>query len=130
MAGAIRWDGWQELQRELRKKAGSYGNGGERCAGQVAEQVINDAIHKRPTVPIDTGTLRGSGTFEIPPHGLRSVKLIAGFNTAYAAHVHQVPMNFREPSAGNYYLSDKLRRYRQSYIRGWARCVARELGMA
>ena len=129
MGKGIQWTGWHDMQRRLHAVTGGYANGGERCAGSVGEQVINDAIHKRPTVPIDTGLLRSTGTYEIPPHGLRSVRLIVGFNTPYAARVHQVPMNFQEPGSGNYYLSQKLQAYRQSYIRGWARCVARDVGM-
>ena len=95
----------------------------------MAEQVLNDCINKPPTVPYHYGVLRASGTYQVMPASLQSLKIIAGFNTAYAAHVHQVPMNFREPSAGNYYLSSKLTQYGRSYIRGWRRCVARHQGM-
>jgi hypothetical protein len=56
--------------------------------------------------------------------------LQVGFNMHYAAKVHQIPMTFREPSAGNYYLSSKLQRHGREYVESWGRCVHRQLGMA
>ena len=134
MAEGIKWDEGkaEQMRRRLDKLAAQYPTATFRAAGQVGQQVINDAINIVPTVPIRTGNLRSSGTFEVFPGGAgwRSVRLVVGFNTPYAARVHQFPMNFREPGAGNYFLSSKLQRFRGEYIRVWGEKVARSLGMA
>jgi len=133
MAGGIKWDEAkaEKMRQRLDKLAAGYSSATFRAAGQVAQQVINDAINIVPTVPLRTGNLRSSGTFEVFPGGLtwRSVRLVVGFNTPYAAKVHQFPMHFREPGAGNYFLSSKLQRFRAQYIRVWGDKVARLLGM-
>ena len=129
-AGGIEWRGWEKMKARLDKLAGGYGDAAARCAGLLGQQVIADAINEVPTVPIDTGRLRRSGTFEvIPDASWRRVMLQVGFNTAYAARVHQVPMQFREPGSGNYFLSAKLDRHRREYVESWARRVTRALGM-
>ena len=122
------------MKGRLDKLARAYPGATERCAGGIGLQVIKDALNETPRAPLDTGTLRASGTFEV--YGgmhWRYAKVMAGFNTNYAARVHQVPMNFnttRMPGAGNYFLSTKLQRHARDYIVSWTNCVAHNLGMA
>jgi hypothetical protein len=133
MASGIKWNdaSWAKMQRRFAKLQAEYPTATMQAAGQVAAQVIADAINEPPTVPIDTGNLRSSGTFEvIPGASWRSVKIIAGFNTPYAARVHEVPMNFQDPSAGNKYLEAKLVAHGAEYVRVWSEKTARLLGMA
>ncbi|HUT62191.1 MAG TPA: hypothetical protein VNA25_30495 [Phycisphaerae bacterium] len=128
---SIRWDEakWREMQARLRRLTRSYPTAAQKAAGQIGKQVIWDSINVPPTVPIDTGNLRSSGTFEVfaRPSG---ATLTVGFNTPYAAHVHQVPMTFREPGSGNYFLSSKLQRFRQQYVSSWGRKIAQIQGTA
>jgi len=144
MAGGIKWDEAkaEKMRQRLDKLAGGYSSAAFRAAGQVAQQVINDAINIVPTVPLRTGNLRSSGTFEVFSGGLtwRSVRLVVGFNTPYAAAVHQGgwktgPLagkkmtNWSESGSGPYFLSSKLQRFRVQYVRVWGDKVARLLGM-
>jgi len=97
-------------------------------------RVLEDCVNIAPTVPIRTGTLRASGTYEVIQRGLgwREVEIIVGYNTAYAARVHQVPMNFNralDPAVGNYFLSSKLDRFGKQYVELWGQCVGQRLGM-
>ena len=95
--------------------------------------VIKDALYEVPRTPFRTGTLWASGTYEVfGGMHWRYVKLAVGFNTSYAARVHQVPMNFNTtlvPGAGNYFLSAKLRNHARDYVESWVRCVSKQLGM-
>jgi hypothetical protein len=101
-------------------------------------ELINDAIMEEPTVPMDTGRLRSSGSaivngklvYVSPQVGAEpgtpatedsttiqpgQIITIAGFNTKYAAKVHEVPMNFRTPGSGNKYLEAKLGQFGDKY---------------
>jgi len=122
------------MKARLDGLARAYPTATERCAGGIGLQVIKDSLNETPRVPLDTGTLRASGTFEVwGGMGWRHTKLQVGFNTNYAARVHQVPMNFnttRMPGAGNYFLSAKLQRHARDYVESWAGCVSKQLGMA
>jgi len=118
------------MRGRLDKLARSYPGATDKCAAGVGQQVLHDSINEVPTVPIRTGKLRSSGTFEVfGGMHWRSAKVTVGFNTSYAARVHQIPMQFREPSAGNYFLSAKLQHHRRDYVESWTRCVSRALGM-
>ncbi len=132
MAEGIKWDpnSQRRFSQRLEKLRKTYPTATEQCAGAIGERVLLDAARETPTVPVDTGTLLGSGTYEVfgGAHW-REAKIVAGFNTHYAARVHQVPMNFKQPSAGNYFLSSKLQRNGAKYIQIWTACVSRRLGM-
>ena len=130
MAEGIKWTGWDKMKGRLDKLGRAYPDATRQCAAGIGTQVINDSINETPTVPIRTGKLRSSGTFEVfgGAHW-RYCKVTAGFNTSYAAKVHQIPMTFREPSAGNYFLSSKLSRHGREYVEAWAACVSHRLGM-
>jgi len=124
----------------------------ERGMGQAALQWMNDCVMEPPTVPIDTGTLRSSGSVFLqgvllaanPPQGpspaptpatdddLRPAadQILArvGFNTPYAAKWHEVPANFREPSAGNKYLEAKAAAHAEEYFQIAADVARKEIG--
>jgi hypothetical protein len=100
----------------------------DRGLGKVGLQWLHDALMIAPTVPLDEGTLRGSGSAHvggklvhttprwdghgtpnedpIPAEGGKKF-VVVGFNTPYAAKVHELDMYFQEPSAGNGYLGPK-----------------------
>ena len=132
MASGIKWDAAKtaQMKQRLRSLASSYPTATAQMAGEVAMQVIADSINEPPTVPIDTGNLRSTGTFEVfSAASWRSVKLVAGFNAPYAAKVHEIPMHFQDADAGNKYLEAKLQRHKDDYVRVWVSGVTRRLGM-
>lgn len=100
--------------------------------------LLRDCIMERPTVPIKEGTLRGSGSVVVEGVLKRTSKefgyekgnpatidnrranartATVGFNTPYAIRTHEVPMNFTEPSAGNKWMENKLKRYKKDYMK-------------
>lgn len=77
---------------------------GEAAAGMA---IIRDAILQEPRAPHKTGRLWNSQVFEIPESGL---EITVGFNTEYAAKVHEAPeaLNWTLKGSGPKYLSSKL----------------------
>jgi len=110
----------------------------EKGLGKAGLQVLNDCLMQAPTVPLKEGTLRGSGSVFVqnkfigmsertrkkgtPTRSLamplKSSEFVAviGFNTKYAAIVHERPKRFTEPSSGNKYLSLKLSKNKNLYM--------------
>lgn len=109
----------------------------ERGLGRAALQLLNDTVMQSPTVPVREGWLRGSGSifvnnklFAESPHGKQKFAnkefkehlekdeqvAVVGFNVPYAARTHNVAMKFREPSAGNKYLTRKLQMNKDLYL--------------
>lgn len=114
-----------------------------RALSEAAGQCLNDAINKNPKVPLRQGTLRGSGTWHVngklqgiapniggeptpmtEPTGetIGSSEFLAtiGFNTPYAAHLHEHPeFEFKQtdPTTGGKYLESKLVTYGRDYVR-------------
>ena len=106
--------------------------------GKAAMQCLNDCTMIVPSVPLDEGTLRGSGSVFVnntiigtshhasgkgtptrdhnEPLNPTEITGVIGFNTVYAARVHEVPMNFKEPGSGNKYLESKLTQLHSQYM--------------
>ncbi len=107
--------------------------------GRAMSQVLNDCVNEVPTVPIDEGWLRGSGSVFvqnklvdvstlgkpgfantehaefIPPGQFVG---ICGFNTPYAASLHEgIKLHFTEPSSGPKYMESKLMRNKGRYMK-------------
>ena len=114
----------------------------EKAMAKAGMQVLNDAVMETPTVPLDEGTLRGSGSVFVnnkligtsqkkssggrPNPAMQNVDLIpegavvtvVGFNVPYAARLHEHPeYNFREPGSGGKFLERKLIENRNLYLR-------------
>jgi len=104
-------------------------------------RLLGDAVMEAEKVPIDEGTLRGSGsvfvgntligTSEASGGGLgtpaRSLGIqtaggqaligTVGFNTPYAAWLHEHPeLNFSEEGTGAKYLEKKMSAHRERYM--------------
>lgn len=113
----------------------------ERGMGRAMIALLGDCVMETPTVPVKEGTLRGSGSIfvqnefikdssdlpkakagkavknnaePIKPHKLVGV---VGFNTPYAAKMHENNYNFTEPSSGPKYLESKLIRNGKHYMK-------------
>lgn len=113
----------------------------EKGMGQAGMQLLNDAVMQAPTVPLDEGTLRGSGSVFVqnrlvqvsPFHRTKgqpateyeelipreSTVVVVGFNTPYAARLHEGVgiQNWSEPSSGKKYLESKLANNRDTYMK-------------
>lgn len=131
----IKWDeaSRRRFEQRLARLQGQYPTATQRAAAQVATQVLNDCMTEPPTVPKDTGTLRASGTWEVfGGASWREVKLTVGFNTTYAARVHEMPESTQWTTSGSgpKFLEDKIFGHGEEYVRMWGHLVARELGMA
>lgn len=101
-------DGWMMWADDLTDK---IIKAGERGAMKAALQLLNDATMEAPGVPLDEGTLRGSGSAFVnnklvavnPPEGGNPTPAtedneaipedafvaVVGFNTPYAAYQHE-----------------------------------------
>lgn len=110
---------------------------------QTAALVIRDSIVESPQVPKSRGVtkeggrrgqgpghLRRSQKIEQPKqrHGEVSVEL--GFNTDYAAAVHEMPEStiWSTPGTGPKYLESKLLKNKERYMKNVADNIKRESG--
>jgi hypothetical protein len=155
MATQVKWDTRQfdaRMKEWQRKLQVGYAKGIANALGAL----LDDCTIEPPTTPVKTGTLRGSGSYFVnnkliatteeaaaghpaampTPATTDSVTLDpnkvigrAGFNTSYAKKVHEVPMNFQEPEAGNKYMEAKMRTHGADYIKTAANVAKAEVGM-
>jgi hypothetical protein len=102
-----------------------------RGLGKAGIALMNMAVMNVPRVPIDEGTLRGSGsvhvngtllatspnvggkptpnTSPLPRSGAEMIEATVGFNTPYAAHLHEHPeYDFTDSRSGGKYLETKM----------------------
>lgn len=99
-------------------------------AYKVAGMVIRDAILEEPRAPHKTGNLWRSQKIERPriEHGEITIEL--GFDTEYAAAVHEMPSNVNWTMAGSgpKYLETKLIRNKEKYMAEIAAGLRRKAG--
>jgi hypothetical protein len=85
----------------------------------AAGEALRDADLKEPYLPVDEKNLRGSKEI----HGSKDLfELFVefGFNMIYAAYLHEkgkVGWNWTRPGSGPKFLSTKLVRYKDKYIK-------------
>jgi len=86
---------------------------------KVAAFVLADAVNEQPTVPKKTGTLRRSQAVGKAQIGRKGISIIFGFNTEYAARLHEAPSswNWSEPGSGPKYLQSKLEKNMKKYMK-------------
>jgi hypothetical protein len=89
-----------------------------RALFKTGAQIIKDAITLPPKVPKKTGTLRRSQVIDPAVISRDDISIRIGFNTDYAAAVHEAPenRNWNIPGSGPKYLSSKLSMYRDRYM--------------
>ena len=121
----------KEYQKKSRAAA-------EQGMGLAMMALQRDCIMETPTVPIDEGTLRGSGSIFVGNKLIGTSESLSkksgtpnrdysftgngivgtvGFNTPYAARWHETDANFRETSSGKWYLIDKMKRFKNDYMK-------------
>lgn len=130
----------------------------ERALAEAGGQVLNDAVMQVPSVPLDEGTLRGSGSVfvqnrltetseslgsngtpcrdHVEAIGRNEFVAVIGFNTPYAAYQHEgvradgshPVVNYSEPGSGPKFLEAKLIDQKEVYGRVIAARIKKELG--
>jgi len=86
---------------------------------KVAAFVLADAVNEQPTVPKKTGILRDSQAIDKAQIGKKGISIVFGFNTEYAARLHEAPSNWNwsEPGSGPKYLQSKLEKNMKKYMK-------------
>ncbi len=137
-AGGIVWN--EDSRRRFAERVAilqrEFPTAAERAGAQVARQVLNDANNEFPATPLLTGNLRSSATFELGPQLIGTVVIWVGFNTPYAARIHELEgivaprsVNWTTPGTGSKYLEAKLVAHGAEYLRVWSQKTMRLLGM-
>lgn len=87
-----------------------------------ATRLIRDAILETPTVPKKVGHLRRTQQIEKPKIEHGEISIEAGFAADYAAAMHEAPsnLNFTEPGSGPQYLTSKLAKNKNKYMKAVA----------
>lgn len=88
------------------------------AAYKIAATVLRDAIVEEPKAPHKTGNLWRSQQIERPQILAGEVTIELGFNTEYAAVVHELPptATFTMAGSGPKYLESKLIRNKEKYM--------------
>jgi len=86
---------------------------------KVAAFVLADAVSEQPTVPKKSGTLRREQAIGEAQIGRKGISIVFGFNTEYAARLHEAPTNWNwsEPGSGPKYLQSKLEKNMRKYMK-------------
>ena len=115
----------------------------ERGLFRTGALIIRDAIMEQPQVPKSRGvTKEGGKRGQAPGHLRRSQKIEnpktkhgeisveVGFNTDYAATVHEMPetTQWSTPGTGPKYLESKLIRNKEKYAKSVADAIKKESG--
>lgn len=132
----------------------------ERGAGKAASALLNDTIMEMPAVPLEEGTLRGSGSVFVQNELTQTapntggtptpatigdetltpdvVTAVVGFNTPYAAYQHEgvradgthVVVNYTHSGTGKKFLEKKLFDNENDYVAIVAKEVKEAMGNA
>jgi len=88
---------------------------GHKALGRVGIKIMADAIEEEPYAPHKTGLLWRS---KVVNEWLDKLTLEVGFNTEYAAFVHEMPSSneFTLPGSGPKFLESKITKNRDKYI--------------
>ncbi len=135
-----------EFVNGVNEYADKFLKAAERGAGQAASALLNDTIMEMPAVPLEEGTLRGSGSVFVQnelaatapnvggsptPASVGdetlvpdTITAVVGFNTAYAAVQHEgqredgthVIKNYTHSGTGKKFLEKKLFDNADEYI--------------
>ena len=99
--------------------------------GKAGARLIRDAITEEPFAPKKTGHMRRQQMIEpyVDPDG-RAQGVMVGFNTSYAAAVHEAPENTHWTLAGSgpKFLSSKLAKNGDRYMEIAAKEIERVVG--
>lgn len=117
--------------------------GAERGLARAGLQLLSDAIMESPTCPVDEGVLRGSGSVAVAgaftaksvdvdpsfggesestgvPGGIsdgREITAEVGFNSPYAADTNFTVKAYKEPTAGAFWFTSKVDKFKDLYAK-------------
>lgn len=119
--------------------------------GRAGNALLTDALDEAPLVPMDESTLRGSGSVHVngilegtsegrgkdgtpaisisEPRRKHEATVVVGFNTPYAARLHEHPeYNFQQQNGGEGadYLGSKMASHADDYIKIIGTAVRKE----
>jgi len=100
-------------------------------AFKVAGMIIRDAILEEPRAPHKTGNLWRSQKIERPRIEHGEITIEVGFDTEYAAAVHEMPAPYIKPTmvgSGPKFLEAKLIRNKEKYMAEIAAGLRRKAG--
>ena len=114
----------------------------ERGMFQTGAIVLRDAVVETPQVPKSRGVTKGGRRGQGPGHLRRSQKvekpkvehgeisIVVGFDTEYAAVVHEMPATtqWSTPGTGPKYLESKLIKNKEKYMKNVADNIKKESG--
>lgn len=85
---------------------------------KAASELKLDADHVQPKTPVKEGTLKGSWMTQVEFLGKEAWSLLAGFNSGYAAYVHEMVKKhpWTEPLSGPKFLESKLYMFKDKYL--------------
>lgn len=90
---------------------------------RAGNELLHDAIYKRPFAPFDKGDLRGSARTDKAEFDGTNVSTKVGFNIVYAARWHELTpeqdarIHWTLPGSGRKYLETKMQAYRNDYMK-------------
>lgn len=149
-----------DLVQGLQNFAGEFLKAAERGGGKAGSALLNDTIMEMPAVPLDEGTLRGSGSVLVQNNLVQTapnvggtptpategdeslapdmVIAVVGFNTPYAAVQHEgqredgthIIKNYTHAGTGKKFLERKLFNNADDYIKVAAEEVKGFMGNA
>ncbi|MDD2299236.1 MAG: HK97 gp10 family phage protein [Candidatus Pacebacteria bacterium] len=93
--------GYEQVRSKLQKLPEALAQAGKDGLHEVGQKIFDQA---KATVPIDTGTLKGSGRMDESGSNTK-IKITIGFYTDYAAYVHEI-MYYKHPHGKAKYLED------------------------
>lgn len=143
----------RQLERGLQTVERAMPQAIQRGLGEAGATLLDDSKSLPPTPPKKTGRLRESGsvivgqltvattlgkegateagtpnTSPMPEKVGGRWACFVGYNTQYAAKMHNVPMgHYSEAGSGRNFLTDKMRNYKNKYLAVLADVVKREL---
>lgn len=100
-------------------------------AFKVAGMVIRDAILEEPKAPHKTGNLWRNQKIEQPKIEKGEITIELGFDTEYAAAVHELPAPYKDPTmagSGPKFLEAKLIKNKEKYMAEIARGMQGPVG--
>jgi hypothetical protein len=89
---------------------------------KAGNELLNDAITKRPMAPFDEGHLRASARTDQAKVERDKISVDCGFNIVYAARWHELTptedkrINWSLPGSGAKYLESKMTVYKDKYM--------------
>jgi hypothetical protein len=114
---------FSDFERDFKRIIKKVPNKAAKGLFEAGNELLRDAIKKKPYAPFDQGHLRGSAETNKAQITKYGIELEVGFNIEYAARWHELtPMqdkriNWTLPGSGAKYLEKKMMMYKNRYMK-------------